>query len=105
MYFDSWTQEAAGCQQRVLILWVDGHRTHYSIAVFRYAVPWGVTLLSDPGHTTHFLLPLGVGPFKPLQKAYCMTTHAEAGPASLEAVLWLFQGGRQAYAEAGVKAT
>ena len=57
LYFDSWVREAAGCQQRLLILELMG-------TGLITALPFPVRCTLG-GHTIHLLLPLGVGSFTP----------------------------------------
>ena len=62
------TKERAQCQPRFLLM--DGHRTHYSLKMIRYAVENNIIMMSYPGHSTHLLQPLDVCLFAPLQRAY-----------------------------------
>ena len=49
---------------RLVLLIMDGHRTHMSIELIELAQSSGVHLLCLPSHTTHILQPLDVGIFK-----------------------------------------
>ena len=66
--FDMATKERAQCQPRFLLM--DGHRTHYSLKMIRYAVENNIIMISYPRHSTHLLQPLDVCLFSPLQRAY-----------------------------------
>ena len=62
------TKERA--QGQPLFLLIDGHRTHYSLKMTRYAVENNTVMMSYPVHSTHHLQPLAVCLFAPLQHAY-----------------------------------
>ena len=66
--FDMATKERAQGQPRFLLM--DGHRTHYSLKIIRYAVENSIIMMSYPGHSTHLLQPLDICLFSPLQRAY-----------------------------------
>ena len=59
--FDMATKEHAQGQPRFLLM--DGHHTHYSLKMIRYAVENNIIMMSYPGHSTHLLQPLDVSLF------------------------------------------
>ena len=66
--FDVTKKEHTRGQPRFLLM--DGHRTHYSLRMIRYAEEDNIVMMSYPGHSTHFLQPLDVCLFARLQLAY-----------------------------------
>ena len=51
--FDVATKGPARGQPRFLLM--DGHRTHYSLKMIRYAMENNVIMMSYPGHSTYLL--------------------------------------------------
>ena len=49
---------------------MDGHQTHYSLKMMRYAVENNIIMMSYPCHSTHLLQPPDACLFAPLQLAY-----------------------------------
>ena len=65
--FDIAANEHAQGQPQFLLM--DGHRTHYSLKMIRYAVENNIITMSYLGHSTQLLQPLDVCLFAPLQLA------------------------------------
>ncbi|XP_045177185.2 uncharacterized protein LOC123537512 isoform X1 [Mercenaria mercenaria] len=57
-------------RERPVILVMDNHDSHISIAVIEKAISEGIVLLGLPGHSTHILQPLDVNIISPLKDAY-----------------------------------
>ena len=51
---------------RPLLLLLNGHSSHYELAVVRMAAEQGVVMFCLPPHTTHIAQPLDNGPFASL---------------------------------------
>lgn len=59
-------------QHKVLLI-LDNHESHRSLASLDYACENGIVMLSVPPHTTHKLQPLDVGVFGPLKTYFEQT--------------------------------
>ena len=53
-----------------VVLFVDGHHSHLSLALVRKARERGVHLMCLPPHATHLLQPLDVGVYGPVKKTW-----------------------------------
>ena len=51
-----------------VILFLDGHKSHETLALVEIAKKHGITLFVFPPHTTHLLQPLDVGVFGPFKR-------------------------------------
>ena len=50
-----------------VVIFVDGHHSHFTLELIEYARGKGVHLFSLPSNCTHILQPLDVGTFGPLK--------------------------------------
>ena len=70
----TWVRECFNPQTvhlgRRRLLLIDGHASHVSVDFIEYCWSVDIVPLCLPPHTTHFLQPLDVGCFGPLDKAY-----------------------------------
>ncbi|XP_030761185.1 uncharacterized protein LOC115886237 [Sitophilus oryzae] len=64
-------------QERPLILLMDSHASHLSLAVLELAKQNDLHLFTFPAHTSHLLQPLDVGVYRPLKSAWtnCLNDH------------------------------
>lgn len=60
--------------QKVLLL-VDGHRSHVSVDLVRWAKEKGIIIFILPAHTSHILQPMDVACYGPLEKIYNNLCH------------------------------
>ncbi|KAJ3512249.1 hypothetical protein NMY22_g15390 [Coprinellus aureogranulatus] len=67
-HFDQQTKEKAGGRRRLLL--VDGHSSHYTAGLLRYAQENRIEILCYPSHSTHLFQGLDVVIFSPLKLAY-----------------------------------
>lgn len=72
-WFDFFLQHAVPL--RPLILFVDGHYSHFTLDVINKAREAQVIIICFPSHLTHILQPLDVAIFGPLKKAYKLAYH------------------------------
>lgn len=63
-----------GLDEPVLLL-LDGHRSHVSVAAVEWAKEHNIVLHVLPAHTSHILQPMDVGCYGPLQKIYNNLCH------------------------------
>jgi hypothetical protein len=60
--------------QNVLLL-LDGHRSHVSVDLVRWAKEKGIIIFILPAHTSHILQPMDVACYGPLEKIYNILCH------------------------------
>ncbi|XP_065941319.1 uncharacterized protein [Magallana gigas] len=65
---------SGGLDEPVLLL-LDGHRSHVSVAAVEWAKEHNIVLHVLPAHTSHSLQPMDVGCYGPLQKIYNNLCH------------------------------
>lgn len=65
-----------GLHEPVLLL-LDGHKSHVSVAAVEWAKEHNVILHVLPAHTSHILQPMDVGCYGPLQKIYNNLCHKQ----------------------------
>lgn len=53
-----------------VVLFVDGHHSHLSMALIQYAKQEGVHIFCFPPHLTHILQPLDVGVYGPVKTTW-----------------------------------
>ena len=107
-HFDKHTRDRQGGNGRPRLLILDSHHSHINLEFCQYAIDNNIELLCFPSHTPHFLQPLDVCLFGPLQNYYSKAaddymrnTHA----AVVKGTFWKFYSAarRQAYTKENLK--
>ena len=70
-----------GQNDKILLL-LDGHKSHVSLPVIEWAQDNNIIIHVLPAHTSHFLQPMDVGIYGPLQKMYDSLCHKKTRTTS-----------------------
>jgi len=71
--FDAQTKEKAGGRTRVLLM--DGHSSHYTLELLKYARDNNIVILGYPPHCTHVLQGLDVVCFAKMKREFRTEIH------------------------------
>ena len=71
---DHFAKKAVGARPLLLLL-LDGHSSHYTPDMIRYAKEQGIIIFCLPHHTTHGYQPLDVAVFGPLKRNWLEACH------------------------------